>query len=280
MSFQSPKLLVSVIMPVKNGYSCFLKESIKSVLDQTLTQLELLLIVDDDPQYLDEQLLEILKEFKNDDRLRIVTNRKKGFVEALNTGIEVAHGKYIARMDSDDISFRNRLELQVETMEKNGLDLVGGWAYVIDEQGKTVGKLTPPTNSKQIRKMIMVHNPFLHSSVIFKKSILKKTGLYNFALFGAEDYELWLRIVSLGYKCANIPDFVLYLRETQDSIVRGNTWRRTRVNYTKAKMLGLVKWGYHDPLSITSCFASPFSSLMKPKTALQMKSLLKWFEYA
>ncbi len=270
--------LVSVVMPIKGCNPTFLEKSIESVLKQTLTNLELLVIMDNVGQSIDKPLLDVLARFKNDERLRIVANKKQGFVEALNTGISVARGKYIARMDGDDISLPNRLKLQVETIEKKKLDFVGGWAYVIDEQGETVGKLTPPTDAQTIKRLIMLHNPFLHSSVTFKKSILKYSGLYNQALFGAEDYDLWLRLVSLGYKCANLPSFILLLRETTNSVVRGKQWKITRANYAKAKVLALTKLGYDDPLSITFCLAGPFSLIVGPIMALPLKSFLRWFE--
>jgi len=278
MSVGKQKPLVSVVMPINGCNPTFLEKSIDSVLKQTLTNLELLVIMDAVGRSIDKPSLNVLEKFKNDERLRIILNKRKGFVDALNTGISVASGKYLARMDGDDISLPDRLKLQIETIEKEKLDFVGGWAYVIDEQGETVGKLTPPTDAKRIKRMIMFHNPFLHSSVTFKKSILKRSGLYNSALFGAEDYELWLRIISLGYKCANLPNFILFLRETRNSIVRGRKWKATRANYAKAKVLGLARLGYHDPLSITSCFAGPLSSVMGPRMALHLKFFLRWFE--
>jgi glycosyltransferase involved in cell wall biosynthesis len=270
--------LVSVVMPVKVCNPTFLEKSIGSVLKQTLTNLELLVVMDNAGQSIDKPLLNVLEKFKNDERLRIVPNKKKGFVEALNTGISAARGKYIARMDGDDISLPDRLELQVDAIEKEKLDFVGGWAYVIDEQGETVGKLTPPTDAQTIKRLIMLHNPFLHSSVTFKKSILKYSGLYNPALFGAEDYDLWLRLVSSGYKCANLPSFVLLLRETTNSVVRGKQWKIARANYAKAKVLALTKLGYNDPLSLTFCLAGPFSLIVGPRMALPLKFLLRWFE--
>jgi glycosyltransferase involved in cell wall biosynthesis len=275
IGIQTP--LVSVVMPINGCNPTFLEKSIESVLKQTLTNFELLVVMDAVGQSVDKPSLNVLEKFKNDERLRIVPNKRKGFVDALNTGISVARGKYIARMDGDDISLPDRLKLQVETIEKEKLDLVGGWAYVIDEQGETVGKLTPPTDAQTIKRMIMLHNPFLHSSVTFKKSILACSGLYNQALFGAEDYDLWLRLISLGYVCVNLPNFVLLLREANNSILRGNRWKTTRANYAKAKVMGLTRWGYHDPLSITCCFAGPFSSIVGPRMALDLKLFLRWF---
>jgi glycosyltransferase involved in cell wall biosynthesis len=272
------KPTVSVVMPIHGCNPTFLEKSVESVLRQTLARLELLLIVDVvDPSF-DKPMFDVLEKFKNDERLRIIVNKRRGFVEALNTGTLAARGKYIARMDGDDISLPHRLEVQIETIEKEKIDFIGGWAYVIDEKGTTLGKLTPPTNTQTIKRMIMVHNPFIHSSVTFKKSILAYTGLYNPTLLGAEDYELWMRLISLGYVCVNLPNFVLLLREANNSILRGNRWKTTRANYAKAKVMGLTRWGYHDPLSIASCFAGPFSSIVGPKMALDLKLFLRWFK--
>ena len=265
-------------MPIKQCNPEYLQKSIESVLKQTYTNLELLVVTDISEPDVENQSLKILEKFKKDKRLRIVLNRNNGFVEALNTGLLSARGTYIARLDGDDISLPDRLQLQVHAMKEYEADFVGGWAYAIDDQGEIVGKLTPPTDSKKIKRMIMLHNPFLHSSVIFKKSILGRTGLYNSALFGAEDYELWLRILSLGYKCINLPCFVICLREASNSIVRGNAWRKTRASYAKAKVLAFGRLGYHDPLSAVFCLTGPFSSFLEPKIVLKVKFLMRWFE--
>jgi glycosyltransferase involved in cell wall biosynthesis len=270
--------LVSVVMPVRQCNPQFLEKSIKSILEQTLTKLELIIILDTPEEPGEKILFSILNKFKNDVRLRIVINKGKGFVAALNTGLSVSRGKYIARMDGDDISFPNRLMLQVDYIEKFSADVVGGWAYVIDENGDTVGKLTPPTDAKRIRRNIMLHNPFLHSAVIFKKSILKVSGLYNSALFGAEDYDLWLRFVSLGYKCINLPYFMIQLRETRNSLSRGRGWKKTRANYAKAKSLALTRLGYTDPISISCCFLSPFTMLIDPRIGVNLKYLFGWLK--
>jgi glycosyltransferase involved in cell wall biosynthesis len=241
-----------------------------------MKNLELLLVVDNSDFCLDTQTSSVLDGFKENRKIRIVVNEKSGFVHALNSGVRAARGIYLARMDGDDISLPNRLELQVRAIEQMHLDLVGGWAYVIDEQGSRVGQLTPPTDAHSIRRTIMLHNPFLHSTVLFKKSILQASGLYNPALFGAEDYDLWLRLVSMGCACANLPNYVVLLRETSNSIMRGQKWKTTRANYAKAKALGLALHGYYDPLSVTFCLIGPFSLLIGPKMASNLKLLFKW----
>lgn len=268
--------LVSVVMPVRECNPKFLEKSIESIFRQTLTNLELIVILDSTNASEDKRLFAVLNKFKNDSRLRIVVNKGNGFVEALNTGLSVSRGKYIARMDGDDISLPNRLMLQIDYLEKLSADVVGGWAYVINENDDTIGKLTPPTDPKRIKRAMMLHNPFLHSSVIFKKSILKGSGLYNSALLGAEDYDLWLRFVSLGYKCINLPCFVIKLRETRNSLIRGRNWKKTRANYAKTKSLAVTKLGYLDPISIGCCFLSPFTILIDPSTGLNLKHRFGW----
>jgi glycosyltransferase involved in cell wall biosynthesis len=266
--------LVSVVMPIKTCNPIFLQKSVESILEQSLTDLELIVVMDSGGQSVDKPVLDVLEKFENDERLRIVRNKKKGFVEALNCGILSSRGEYIARMDADDISLSTRLEKQVEAAKQRHLDLIGGWAYIIDEDGSIIGKLTPPTEALSIRRTIMLHNPFLHSAMLFKKSILKHSGLYNMTLYGAEDYDLWLRIVSLGYAYANLPDYVILLRETNNSVMRGKQWKITRANYAKVKALGLTRLGYRDPLSVIFCFAGPFSLLIGPKMAYDLKLLL------
>ena len=180
-------------------------------------------------------------------------------------------------MDGDDISLPNRLETQVKAVTQFNLDLVGSWAYIINEVGLTVGKLTPPTDAQSIRRTIMLYNPFIHSTMLFKRSILERSGCYNKVLFGAEDYDLWLRIISLGYGYANLPDYLIFSRQTCNSVMRGKEWKKTRVNSTRAKALGLTRLGYHDPLSLIFCFVSPFSLIVLPKMASRVTFLFQSF---
>lgn len=266
--------LVSVIMPIKDCNPKFFEKSIESILNQTLSNLELIIVIESTEKQIDVSLRGVLEKFKNEGRIKIIRNKGKGFVEALNSGILASRGSYIGRMDGDDVSHRERLEKQVKAINELNLDLVGGWAYVIDENGSTIGELKPPTDNLSIRKTILLHNPFLHSTILFKKSILLNSGLYNKALYGAEDYDLWLRIVSLGYAYANLPEYVLFLRETRNSVMRGRQWRITRINYAKVKALAITRLGYHDPLSVILGFSGPFSLLIGPKMARNLKVIL------
>ena len=110
-----------------------------------------------------------------------------------------------------------------------------------------------PTDSKRIRESIMIHNVILHSSVLMKKDILENVGGYNPAFRGSEDYELWLRMISKGYSLGNCPMYLLYLRESPESITRGTKWFENRVGYVKSKGYACSKYGYLSPVDI-SCF--------------------------
>jgi glycosyltransferase involved in cell wall biosynthesis len=267
--------LVSVVMPVKECNPLFLKKSVESILNQTLTDLELIIVTENGDMSLEKSVTDPLTEFRNDKRLRVIHQRGKGFVEALNCGICSSRGRYIARMDGDDISLPNRLEKQVKAAIQFNLDLVGGWAYVINEAGSIIGKKNPPTETHKIRRILVLYNPFIHSTMLFKRSILAYSGSYNEDLFGAEDYDLWLRIASLGYTYANLPDYLILSRQTCNSVMRGKEWKKTRVNSTRTKALGLTKMGYHDPLSLIFCFISPFSLIVLPKMASRVTFLLE-----
>jgi glycosyltransferase involved in cell wall biosynthesis len=268
--------LVSVVMPVKECNPLFLKKSVESILNQTLTDLELIIVTENDDMSLEKSTTDPLKQFRHDKRLRVIHQKGKGFVEALNYGILASRGKYIARMDADDISLLNRLEKQVKVVEELNLDLVGGWAYIINEAGSIIGKRTPPADLRIIRRTIMLYNPFIHSTMFFKRSILGCSGFYNKALFGSEDYDLWLRIISLGYGFRNLPEPLILLRQTNNSVMRGNGWKKTRLSSARTKALGLTRMGYQDPFSVIFCFISPFSLIVTPKIAHRVTHLLEF----
>jgi len=269
--------VVSVVMPIFRCNPRLLEDSIESILKQTFTESELLVIADPSEPIFDNAMACVIDEFKDDKRLKVIKNRRRrGFVECLNIGIVASRGKYIARMDADDISLPRRLELQIHTIEKGKADFVGTWAQILNGQGEVVSQLTPPADADTIRRMLMVHNPFIHGSVMFRKSIIARVGFYNPKLYGAEDYELWMRIIGQGYTCVNLQEFLLNVRETHVSIMRGNGWRRTRLGYSMAKLYGIVKYGYHDPLSIVLGLITPMSFFTTPSVAARMKTLVGW----
>jgi glycosyltransferase involved in cell wall biosynthesis len=267
--------LISVVMPVFRPKPNFLKASIESILSQTYDHLELIVVYDKDG---DELAEEVLNDYLDDHRLRVLKNRfPQGFVNSLNYGLLKARGEYIARMDSDDISQPNRFEEQVDFLSAAGVNLVGSWAYVIDMNGNVVGYLTPPTNPVKIRERIVLHNPMLHSSILFQRRVLKDVGLYNPMYMGAEDYEFYLRCIAHGYRLANVPRLLHCIRENPESITRSSRWRQARISYQRAKLAAVTKYGYTHVMDVAFCVSSALAMLIAPRQALLIKRLLGWY---
>ena len=274
----SNKKLISVIMPVYNSSSSLLKKSIDSILSQTYDNLELITVMDRSSPEVDNEILTVIDSNKDDHRLKnVLHTTKKGLVASLNDGISLSKGQYIARADCDDISSSERLECQLTFLEENRNDLVGSWAYVTDRKERIIGKLKLPTDSKSIRNSIMIHNVILHSSVLMKKEVLENVGGYNPAFRGSEDYELWLRILSNGYSLGNCPMYLLYLRESPESITRGKNWFENRVAYFKSKGYACCKYHYLRPVDVSCCVLSLASLMVLPSMSLSVKKLLRIF---
>lgn len=201
------KSKISVVMSIFNQEN-FLKESIESILNQTYRDFEFLILDDAST----DKSLKIIKTFK-DKRIKVFQNRERqGLAKRLNFLIRQTKGEYIARMDGDDISSVNRLKEQIEFLDKHArIALVGSWVKIIDDKGKAIGEFKHPIKYEDIKKAILSYNPFMHSSVMFRKNVFEKIGGYDENLFYSQDYDLFLR-VAVKYPCVNIPKFLLKFR--------------------------------------------------------------------
>jgi glycosyltransferase involved in cell wall biosynthesis len=209
--------IISVIMPVYNA-ELYVGKSIDSILNQTYKDFEFIIINDGST----DKSLEIIKSF-SDPRIKIISHTNKGIIYSLNEGMAVSKGKYIARMDADDISLIDRFEKQISFLETNPtIAMCGTWAEVINDSGLVTGSYEhPPINSVSIRSYILWHNPFIHPTVMMRRDIFKNTDWYDSRFKHAEDYELWTRIV-FNHDVANIPEKLLQYRITNESITRKN----------------------------------------------------------
>lgn len=206
--YMSADLEVSVVMPVRNGERWVL-QAIESVLRQTLQAFELI-IVDDGSNDETPKILEAAR--RRDRRIRIVQQQPKGLVPALNRGVALAKAPLLARLDADDIAAPERLAKQASCFNSDGqFVLIGSWATRIDSNGRDVGCMRPATEARQLADMLMRRNPFVHSSVMTRTSLLRDLGGYRAAFLGAEDYDLWLRISERG-TVANLPDALVGYR--------------------------------------------------------------------
>ena len=215
---------ISVVMPVYNSEK-FLVEAIESILNQTYKNFELLIIYDDSS----DNSLSIIKKFQeNDKRISLIIGDKEGISGALNKGIDLSKGKYIARMDSDDISAPKRLEKQISHMQKLGLDICGGHSLLIDSDGKINGIGIMPRSHEMCGLSMMFMVPFPHPSVMILKNFLMSHSLKYIGKY--EDFDLWTRMFTLGAKFGNIDDIVIHYRLLKVSLSTINLIGARRYN--------------------------------------------------
>lgn len=186
--------LISVIMPVYNT-APFLKEAIESVLQQSENNFELIIINDASTDNSYEVIAAI-----QDPRIRLINNEKNlGLAVSLNKGIRAATGKYIARMDGDDIALPNRFEEQLKIIKTaDRKSLVCSTCLLIDESGNKIGKWkddTKYTSTKSIRNQLPNNNCIVHPSIFVRKDVLSEF-FYDPEQHESEDYDLWLRMAS------------------------------------------------------------------------------------
>ncbi len=207
---------ISVLLPV---YNCprYVGGAIESILAQTFADFEFLIIDDGST----DQTPEVLKKY-TDPRIRIIRHENRGLAGTLNVGIKLARGKYIARQDQDDTSLPDRLAKQLSYMEEHpDCGLLGTWAQIMDGDTLVERYHRHPSDPCDIRYQLLFNNPFVHSSVMLRKSVLDAAGGYSTdpERQPPEDYELWSRLVR-GARAANLPEVLLYYRETPGSMSR------------------------------------------------------------
>lgn len=205
---------ISVLMSVYNGEK-FLKEAIKSVLSQTFSDFEF--IISNDVST--DSSLEIINSFK-DKRIRLIQNEKRlELTKSLNKGLKIASGKYIARIDADDICREDRLEKQFNFMETNSnVTVCGSYANLIDDNGYKIGELKHHVDFESIKGKIFFDNILIHSSAFFIKDFIHKIGMYNEEFTRSQDYELWFRVIANNGEITNIPENLIDFRVHSNNI--------------------------------------------------------------
>ncbi|URZ16003.1 glycosyltransferase [Clostridium felsineum] len=208
------KCKISIVMPVYNSKE-YLKEAIESILNQTYRDFQFIIIDDGST----DGSLDLINEYKEmDDRIVVISRENKGLVFSLNEGISLAIGKYIARMDSDDISIHDRIEKQFNFLEANrDIDILGTNLYVfgnVTEKQKAAyyEELAAKFNDNNIEEIFLTSCAISHPSVMFKKEVFTKLGGYNEEYDTAEDYDLWLRAIKGGYKISRLDERLVRYR--------------------------------------------------------------------
>lgn len=212
---------VTVLMPVYNGER-FLRGALESILSQTFTDFEFLIIDDGST----DQSAEIVRTY-NDSRIRLVQNESNlKLTASLNRGLSLARGEYIARMDADDVCMPERLEKQVRFLDENQhVDILGTDVEMIDHAGALWLGSKPfrlPRKHGAIRWMLYFVCPIYHPTVMMRRTVMDSLDGYSLDFPYAEDYDLWLRAAA-QVQIGNVPDILLKLRIHESSKVAANT---------------------------------------------------------
>ncbi len=198
-----------------------MEEALLSILNQSYTNIEILCIDDGSS----DQTLDILNQYgSQDSRIRIEKNNwNRGLIYTLNMGLSLANGSLLARMDADDISSPDRIEKQVEFLEAHpDIALISSGYKAINRQGRVIGTFMPTTTTSDACAFATLFiTPIIHPLMMGRTNILKSVGYStkDYALHN-EDYEMWSRMVRMGYKIANLRMVLGKVRYNESSVSR------------------------------------------------------------
>lgn len=260
---------ISVVMSVYNGEE-YLPESIQSILNQTYINFEFIIIDDAST----DNSWEILKSFsEKDNRLRLFRNEKnigiEGFIKNLNFGCKKAQSKYIARIDQDDISRKDRLQLQFDFLESNPDIFIAGSAMrKIDVTGNIIGKMNAPLNDKTIRELMPKKISLYHPVIMFRKEYYET--FYRDKIRYCEDYDFYLRIMTDSFKMANLEDYLLDYRilhnsmsRKQDKVIKNLFIDKVKDFYFERLEKGTDSYELFDPEEYLNIYQSTSKPLIR-----------------
>lgn len=219
MKQKSSNPKISVIMSVYNETVDELSSSIDSIIKQTYQNIEFI-IVDDNPK--NKNIKTVVHKIK-DPRIKFIENKKNvGLVQSLNKAISQATGCFIARMDADDISKRNRLEDELHYVERNKLDVVGSFLEIIDENGVVRKEsMNFPTTASHVKFFMRWGSCLAHPTWLVRREVYQKLNGYR-NIPSCEDYDFILRAIAHGYKVGNIPKVELSYRIRQSGVSKSH----------------------------------------------------------
>lgn len=227
--------LISVVLPAFNS-APHLPQALDSILTQTLDDFELLVVYDESS----DQTRSIIESYMaKDGRVRLIEGQKARLVGALNQGITSAKGKYIARMDADDVSLPSRFEKQVQAMDEGQFDFCGCDIVMMDEAGKPIKDILMPQTPDLITITLACTVPFAHGSVMMRKAFLDQHALNYQKGASAEDYDFWCGAYALGAHFGNIREPLFHYRDFSQSLskvhakVVGQHTQAIRRNFVK-----------------------------------------------
>lgn len=207
--------IISVVMPVYNRKD-YLPEAIESVLNQTYSDFELIIIDDGST----DRSPDIIEQYaKNDPRIIVVVNPKNcGNYYSRNKGMALAKGQFIAVMDSDDVSLPERFEKQLAYFNTHPeVDILGTQGLDVDESLNPIQTSNYPLDPAQVRWQLMFGHSLCHPSIMMRRRVLDEFGFRYHDQLVSQDYELFMR-ASTNLKIANLPEVLIYVRKHQQNI--------------------------------------------------------------
>jgi len=234
--------LVSVIMSTYNEEIEWIKKSIDSILLQTYQHFEFIIVIDN--PYNDRIKKMIFDYEERDNRIKVILNEENiGLVKSLNKALDLCQGKYVARMDADDISSYERLMKEKEYLEKNSLDFVFSGAIMIDENDNELNDMgNVELQYKEVKKEMERGNISPHPTWFLKREVYKHLGGYREIPY-CEDYDLSLRALINGYKIGKINENLIKYRVRTNSITRTYSFEQFLIT---RKILSLYNSGKLD----------------------------------
>jgi len=202
--------VVSVLMPVFNCQQ-YISESIYSILNQSFHDFELIIIDDAST----DRTVKVIQNI-NDNRIQLIQKKiNSGYTNSLNIGIKLCKGRYIARMDGDDISLPLRFETQVRYLDKQkDVAVCGTWIQFLE----TEEIVKYPVSSEDVKMALLEYSAIAHPTAMLRKKVIEDFNLsYDTETEPAEDYDLWVRILRYG-KIVNIPEVLLKYRLHEDQV--------------------------------------------------------------
>ena len=208
---------ISVLMSVYNTEESLLKKAIESIQNQSFDDFEFIIVNDGSGEYVDQ----LVSGYAiNDSRIKLISQHNMGLTRALNNGLSQARGKYVARLDSSDLSRKNRLLKQYELMENNP-DFVVCWTWfnVVDHNGIKLGRINFSTCDWMIKRRMLKSNIYAHSTAMFSRYKIIDIGGYCDKFVKAQDLELWLRLMRIkNAKFGAVPEYLVDYRYETNSM--------------------------------------------------------------
>ncbi len=208
---------VTVFITAYNS-AMYIEQAIQSVLNQTVKDIEVIVVDDGSTDNTQEVLSKI-----DDSRLRVLTNTtNQGIVYSRNLALTEARGDFLAVLDSDDVALSDRLEKQLNAFaQRKNLALLGGRAYVIDDLGNLQGEIPhSPSGSDRNKAALFFENPFVHSSVMMRMSVFREVGGYPVLKYPVvEDLALYIEIAK-KYEVDNLDEFICRYRRHDSNITK------------------------------------------------------------